>query len=99
MNLPWDCVTPQVTGCRVQARIFSERNRCRLSGRSARRKAKRARPTLGWWTFQRLLRTLQGALEVTVAITKLCCVIVANSRVTCRAANDTRFIEGEAETL
>ena len=30
---------------------------------------------------------------------KLCGILVANSRVTYRAANDTRFIVGEAETL
>ena len=50
--------------------------------------------------FQRLLRTLEGALEVTVAVTyKLCGILVASSQVTYRAPNDTRFIVGEAETL
>ena len=72
--------------------------RHRLSGRSDRRKAKRARPTLGRWTNP-TLRTLQGAREVGVAVTcKLWDTLVVNSHVTFRTANDTRFIVSEAET-
>ena len=49
--------------------------------------------------FQRLLRTLQGALEVTVAVAyKLCGMLVANSG-SPSAAYDTRFIGSEGETL
>ena len=50
--------------------------------------------------FRELLRTLQGTLVVTVAITyKLGDIPVASSHVTYRTANNTRFIAGDAETL
>ena len=74
--------------------------RHRLSGRSDRRKAKRARPTLGRWTIPTTPPHTPRALEVNVAVTcKLWDIRVADSRETYRTANDTRFIVGEAETF